>query len=100
MHRWPLAARLEEEMRQKQAHEEALATKEKERRRKEKLATGKAKLSFNQDEVCVWGGHSLTFRGTALPLARVHLLLLNHKCSVVLSLSPTPPSSTTTHRNI
>ena len=46
-----MADRLEEEIRQKQAHEEALAAKEKERRRKEKLATGKAKLSFTQDEV-------------------------------------------------
>ena len=42
---------MEEEIRQKQAHEAAIAAKEKERKRKEKLASGKSKLSFAQDEV-------------------------------------------------
>ena len=52
----PPFSRLEEELRAKQAHEDELASRDKERRRKDKLASGKAKLSFAMDEVRVWGG--------------------------------------------
>ena len=73
--------RLEEEIRQKQALEDDLAAREKERKRKDKLASGKAKLSFALDEV----------RAAHINVSQMHRIFSFEAWSMHQAPPPFPP---------